>query len=59
LREETIIVIIGIAAISILEIINLITLGYDGNILSAVVGSIVYLVTRTYYKTKRTRSIKQ
>jgi len=58
LRDETLIVIIGIVAISILEIINLLTLGYDGNILSAVVGSIVYLVTRTYYRTRRTGSIK-
>jgi len=53
------IVITGIVAISILEIINLLTLGYDGNILSAIVGSIVYLVTRTYYISKRTKSIKQ
>jgi hypothetical protein len=58
LREETIIVIVGIIAISILEMINLFTLGYDGNILSAVIGSIVYLVTRTYYKSRKTRSIK-
>jgi len=50
MRDETILIITGIIAITVLEIVNLLRFGYDGNILSAVVGAIVYILTRRYYK---------
>jgi energy-converting hydrogenase Eha subunit A len=53
MRDETIIFITGIIAITILEIVNLLTAKIDGNILSAVVGAIVYILTRRYYKGRK------
>ena len=50
MRDETILIITGIIAITVLEIVNLLRFGYDGNILSAVVGAIVYILTSRYYK---------
>ena len=50
MRDETILIITGIIAITVLEIVNLLRFGYDGNILSGVVGAIVYILTREYYK---------
>ena len=50
MRDETILIITGIIAITILEVVNLIYAKIDGNILSAVVGAIVYILTRKYYK---------
>jgi len=50
MRDETILHIVGIIAITVLEIVNLLTAKIDGNILSAVVGAIVYILTRRYYK---------
>jgi len=52
MRDETVLYIVGIIAITILEIVNLLTAKIDGNILSVVVGAIVYILTRTYYKVK-------
>jgi len=50
MKDETIIIITGIIAITVLEVVNLYTAKIDGNILSAVVGAIVYILTRKYYK---------
>ena len=50
MRDETILILVGIIAITVLEIVNLLKFGYDGNILSAVVGAIVYILTSRYYK---------
>jgi len=50
MRDETILYIVGIIAITVLEIVNLLTAKIDGNILSGVVGAIVYILTRKYYK---------
>jgi tetrahydromethanopterin S-methyltransferase subunit C len=50
MRDETLIIIVGIIAITVLEIVNLLTAKIDGNILSAIVGAIVYILTRKYYK---------
>jgi len=50
MRDETLLIIVGIIAITVLEIVNLLTAKIDGNILSAVVGAIVYILTRKYYK---------
>ena len=52
MRDETLLIIVGIIAITVLEIVNLLRFGYDGNILSAVVGAIVYILTRRYYKVR-------
>ena len=54
MRDETLLIIVGIIAITVLEIVNLLKFGYDGNILSAVVGAIVYILTRKYYKRGKT-----
>jgi len=50
MKDETLLVIVGIIAITVLEIVNMLTMKLDGNILSAVVGAIVYILTRKYYK---------
>jgi len=52
MRDETILIITGIIAITILEVVNLIFAKIDGNILSAVVGAIVYILTKRYYKVR-------
>ena len=52
MKDETLLVIVGIIAITILEVVNLIYAKIDGNILSAVVGAIVYILTRRYYKVR-------
>jgi hypothetical protein len=44
--------IVAIICITVLEVVNMLTMKIDGNILSAVVGAIVYLATRTYYTMK-------
>jgi hypothetical protein len=41
---------IAIICITILEVVNMFTMKIDGNVLSAIVGAIVFLITRTYYK---------
>ena len=40
----------AIACITILEAINMIVLKIDGAILSSIVGAIVFIATRRYYK---------
>jgi len=47
---------IGVIGIVILEMINLLKHGYDGNILSLSIGAIVYLITRRYYKMRMIKS---
>jgi len=56
MRDETILYIVGIIAITVLEIVNLLRFGYDDNILSGVVGAIVYILTRKYYKVRSGRN---
>jgi hypothetical protein len=41
---------IAIICITALEIVNMLTMKIDGNILSAIVGAIVFLITREYYR---------
>ena len=52
MRDETVLILVGIIAVTVLEIVNLLKFGYDGNILSAVVGAIVYILTKRYYKVR-------
>jgi len=47
---------IGVIGIILLESINLLKFGYDGNILSLSIGAIVYLITRRYYKMRMVKS---
>jgi len=47
---------IGVIGIIILEAINLLKFGYDGNILSLAIGGIVYIITRRYYKMKMVKT---
>jgi uncharacterized membrane-anchored protein len=58
MRDETILTIVGIIAITVLEIVNALTMKIDGNILSAVVGAVVFLVTRQFYQYKAQKARK-
>jgi len=49
---NTLCIIIGIVALTILEVVNIVTQHIDGVLFSGVVGAIVYLVTGKYYKIK-------
>jgi hypothetical protein len=48
--EKNTLIAIAIICITVLEIVNMLTMKIDGNVLSAIVGAIVFLITRTYYK---------
>jgi hypothetical protein len=50
LGKQDNLIIVGIICITVLEIVNMLTMKIDGNILSAVVGAIVFLITREYYR---------
>jgi hypothetical protein len=50
LGKQDNLIIVGIICITVLEIVNMLTMKIDGNILSTIVGAIVFLITRTYYK---------
>ncbi len=52
MKDSTILCIVAIIAIVILEVVNLVTLGYDGNVLSGTVGAIVFISTKKYYEAK-------
>jgi O-antigen/teichoic acid export membrane protein len=49
----TAIIITAIICITVLEVVNMLTMKLDGNILSCVIGAIVYVVTRIYYTRKK------
>jgi hypothetical protein len=48
--SKTSLIAIAIICITILEVVNMFTMKIDGNVLSAVVGAIVFLITREYYR---------
>lgn len=50
MKDKTILTIVGIVCITALEIANMLTMKLDGTILSSIIGAIVFLVTRRYYK---------
>ena len=52
MKEETILLIVAIVCITILEIANMLTMKIDGNIMSTIIGAIVFVATRAYYKKK-------
>ena len=49
--KKTALQICAIVCITALEIVNLLTTHIDGTILSSIVGAIVFIATRQYYKT--------
>jgi O-antigen/teichoic acid export membrane protein len=49
----TAIIVTAIICITVLEVVNMLTMKIDGSILSAVVSAIVYIVTRIYYTHKK------
>jgi hypothetical protein len=48
--EKNSLIAIAIICITVLEIVNMLTMKIDGNILSTIVGAIVFLITREYYR---------
>ena len=50
MRDETIVICVAIVCITVLEALNIIFLKIDGSVLSAVIGTIAWLVARAYYK---------
>jgi len=50
MNSSTAVIITAIICITVLEVVNLLTMKIDSNILSAVVGAIVFIATRQYYK---------
>jgi hypothetical protein len=43
-------VIVGIIALAALEVTNMLTMQMDGMVMSGIVGAIVFVITRQYYK---------
>jgi hypothetical protein len=58
MKPETVIA-IGIVGVSVMEIANLFTLGYDGTILSGCVGAITYLCGLLHGKRKRPKKVRR
>jgi hypothetical protein len=52
-RDETIILVVAMICITVLEVVNAFTMKIDGNIISVIVGAIVFIATRQYYKAKK------
>jgi hypothetical protein len=57
-KPETVIA-IGIAGVSVMEIANLFTLGYDGTILSGCVGTVAYLCGLVHGKRKARKKVRR
>jgi hypothetical protein len=51
-KDEVILLIVAIICMTILEIVNMLTMKLDGNVMSAIIGAIVFVATRAYYKKK-------
>jgi len=51
-KDDTILLIVAMICITVLEIVNAFTMKLDGNILSAIIGAIVFIATRQYYNYK-------
>ena len=49
-KISDIVIIVALICVTVLEAINLIYNKIDGTILSAIIGAIVFLATRKYYK---------
>lgn len=53
MKDDTILLIVAMICITMLEVVNAFTMKLDGNILSAIIGAIVFIVTRQYYKARK------
>jgi hypothetical protein len=52
-RDETIVLVVAMICVTVLQVVNALTMKVDGNILSAIVGAIVFIATRQYYRAQR------
>jgi len=52
-RDDTLVLIVAMICITLLEVVNAFTMKLDGNIISAIIGAIVFIATRQYYKAKK------
>jgi len=59
LDSTAIIIVTAIVCITVLEVVNMLTMKIDGSILSAVVSAIVYMVTRIYYTRKKKSEVRK
>ena len=53
MRDDTLVLIVAMICITVLEVVNALTMKVDGNIISAIVGAIVFIATRQYYKAQK------
>jgi hypothetical protein len=58
MKPETVIA-FGIVSVCVMETVNLLTLGYDGTILSGCVGAITYLCGLLHGKRKSVKKIRR
>jgi hypothetical protein len=52
-RDDTVVLIVAMICITVLQVVNALAMRIDGNVLSAVVGAIVFIATRQYCKAQR------
>jgi len=52
-NSDTLLLVVAIICITVLEVVNMLTMKIDGNILSTIVGAIVFIATRAYYKKQK------
>ena len=52
MKDETILMIVAIICITVLQVVNMLTMKIDGNIMSTIIGAIIFVATRAYYKKK-------
>jgi len=50
LKGRTLVLVVAMVCITVLEVVNMLTMKIDGNIMSAVVGALVFIATRAYYR---------
>lgn len=52
MKDSTILCIVAIVCITILEVVNAFTMKIDGNVISLIIGSIVFVATKKYYEAR-------
>jgi len=52
MKDSTILCIVAIVCITTLEVVNAFTMKIDGNVISLIIGSIVFVATKKYYGAK-------
>jgi len=56
MSDRALLLIVAMLCITVLEVVNMLTMKIDGNILSAIIGAIVYIATREYYRQHKRRA---